>query len=252
MRWFTILMTMTFILGCGLSCNPASRGKSAPEGSGGGGPAEPERYSTMRERMVRTQIEARGIRDPRVLAAMRKVPRHLFIPEELRDGAYEDGPVSIGQGQTISQPYIVALMTELARPGPGDRILEVGTGSGYQAAILGELAGEVDTIEIVEPLGQRAEALLRSFGYANVHCRIGDGYAGWPERAPFDAIVVTAAPGSIPEPLKEQLAVGGRLVIPVGRFDQDLVVVTRTADGFHEISVAPVRFVPMTGEAEKH
>jgi protein-L-isoaspartate(D-aspartate) O-methyltransferase len=255
MRWFAILM-MSVLFGFAVACNPASRGKAAPEGGGPGGgtgtSGDADGYRVLRERMVRTQIQARGIRDPRLLEAMRRVPRHLFIPEHARESAYDDGPVSIGFEQTISQPYIVALMTELVRPGTGDRVLEVGTGSGYQAAILAELVAEVDTIEIVEPLGLRAGALLRELGYANVQCRIGDGYRGWPEKAPFDAIVVTAAPGSIPEPLKQQLAVGGRLVIPVGAMDQDLVLVTRTPDGFREQTIAPVRFVPMTGEAQQH
>jgi protein-L-isoaspartate(D-aspartate) O-methyltransferase len=201
--------------------------------------------------MVTAQIEARGITDPRVLAAMRKVPRHLFIPRSEREQAYNDGPVPIGEGQTISQPYIVALMTELIHPQPGDRVLEIGTGSGYQAAVLAELAAEVYTIEIVEPLGRRAASLLSDLGYANVHCRIGDGYRGWPEKAPFNAVVVTAAPGHIPEPLKQQLAPGGRLVIPVGTAYQELLLITRTDSGFRQEPVTPVRFVPMTGEAER-
>jgi protein-L-isoaspartate(D-aspartate) O-methyltransferase len=186
-----------------------------------------------------------------VLAAMRKVPRHLFVPEDQSAHAYEDRPLPIGEGQTISQPFIVAAMTELAALGPEARVLEIGTGSGYQAALLAELAREVYTIEIVEPLAARAAALLQHLGYANVKTRSGDGYRGWPEAAPFDAIVVTAAPPQIPEPLKQQLKPGGRLVVPVGERMQKLVVVTRTADGFSEQTVFPVRFVPMTGEAQK-
>jgi len=201
--------------------------------------------------MVQEQLEARGIHDPRVLAALRKVPRHLFVPDPQSAHAYEDRPLPIGEGQTISQPFIVAAMTELAAAGPDARVLEIGTGSGYQAAVLAELAREVYTIEIVEPLAARADALLRQLGYANVKTRAGDGYRGWPEAAPFDAIVVTAAPPRIPEPLKQQLKPGGRLVVPVGETMQKLVVVTRTDDGFSERTVLPVRFVPMTGEAQK-
>jgi protein-L-isoaspartate(D-aspartate) O-methyltransferase len=203
--------------------------------------------------MVRDQIEARGIDDERVLAAMRRVPRERFIPADRRDVAYEDHPVPIGHGQTISQPYIVALMSDLARLGPGARVLEIGTGSGYQAAILAEMGAEVWTIEIVDPLSKQATAVLRELGYGpeRVHVRSGDGYRGWPDAAPFDAILVTAAPPSIPEPLKEQLKVGGRLVLPVGRLFQELVVIEREKDGWKKHHVAPVRFVPMIGEVER-
>ncbi|HEX6850555.1 MAG TPA: protein-L-isoaspartate(D-aspartate) O-methyltransferase [Candidatus Polarisedimenticolaceae bacterium] len=204
-----------------------------------------------RERMVDTQIVARGVKDRCVLQAMRTVPRERFVPESQRAFAFADGPLAIGEGQTISQPYIVALMTELARPAPGQKVLEVGTGSGYQAAVLAACFQEVFTIEILPDLGRRAEALLRDLGVSNVRVRIGDGYDGWPEAAPFHAIVVTAAPDTIPKPLLEQLKVGGRLVIPVGVADQELVVVTRTAEGFRRESVIPVRFVPMTGKAER-
>jgi protein-L-isoaspartate(D-aspartate) O-methyltransferase len=204
-----------------------------------------------RDRMVDTQIAARGVKDACVLRAMREVPRERFVPEPLRAVAFADGPLAIGQGQTISQPYIVALMTELARPAPDQRVLEVGTGSGYQAAVLAACFREVYTIEILPELGRRAEALLKQLGIAHVHVRVGDGYDGWPEAAPFDAIVVTAAPDAIPQPLLDQLKVGGRLVIPVGTYDQELVVVTRTTNGFRRESVIPVRFVPMTGKAER-
>jgi protein-L-isoaspartate(D-aspartate) O-methyltransferase len=200
--------------------------------------------------MVARQIEARGILDPAVLAAMRNVPRHRFVPESLRSQAYDDHPVPIGLGQTISQPYIVALMTELARPRAGMKVLEVGTGSGYQAAVLGEIVGSIDTIEILPELGRRAAETLRELGYRNVHVFIGDGFEGRPQDAPFDAIVVTAAPETIPPPLLEQLALGGRLVIPVGSAEQELVVVTRSAEGYRRESVIPVRFVPMTGKAQ--
>ena len=204
-----------------------------------------------RERMVATQIVPRGVKDRCVLEAMRAVPRERFVPSAQRPNAFADAPLPIGEGQTISQPYIVALMTELARPSPGHRVLEVGTGSGYQAAVLAACVGEVYTVEILPGLGRGAEALLKELGVANVRVRIGDGYDGWPEAAPFDSIVVTAAPDAIPQPLLDQLKVGGRLVIPVGTGYQDLLVVTRTADGFRRESVIPVRFVPMTGKAER-
>jgi protein-L-isoaspartate(D-aspartate) O-methyltransferase len=206
---------------------------------------------TARNAMVARQIEARGVRSPAVLQAMRAVPRHEFVPEAVRARAYQDSPLPIGEGQTISQPYIVALMTELAAPRKGARVLEIGTGSGYQAAVLAELGAQVHSIEIVEPLGRQAAETLKRLGYATVKTRIGDGYRGWPQAAPFDAILVTAAPPRIPEPLKQQLAVGGRLVVPVGEDEQELLVLTRTKTGFEERRVLPVRFVPMTGEAQK-
>jgi protein-L-isoaspartate(D-aspartate) O-methyltransferase len=202
--------------------------------------------------MVSEQIEARGVRDARVLAAMRKVPRHRFVPNAERAQAYADRPLPIGHRQTISQPYIVALMSELAGVKPGDTVLKVGTGSGYQAAVLAEMGVKVFSIEIIKPLAKQAKATLDELGYGKrVTVRHGDGYAGWPERAPFDAVVVTAAPPRIPGPLKQQLKVGGRLVIPVGKYFQSLLRVTRTKDGFREESVIPVRFVPMTGKAQE-
>jgi protein-L-isoaspartate(D-aspartate) O-methyltransferase len=202
--------------------------------------------------MVDQQIVARGVRDPAVLAAMRKVPRHEFVPEDLREAAYEDGPLPIGEGQTISQPYIVAYMTEKLELGGGERVLEVGTGSGYQAAVLGELASEVYTIEIVEKLARRAEKDLERLGYENIHVRHGDGYRGWPEKAPFDAIIVTAAPGRVPEPLVEQLAKGGRMILPVGDAYQELILITRDDEGVvRRQRLIGVRFVPMTGEVRE-
>lgn len=212
--------------------------------------AADDAHDVQRKAMVATQIEARGVTDARVLAAMRNVPRHRFVPAELRYTAYSDRPLPIGQRQTISQPYIVALMTELAGPRPEMKVLEVGTGSGYQAAVLAECVGEVYSIEIIPELGRRAKELLDGLGYRNVRTRIGDGYDGWPEAAPFEAIIVTAAPERIPQPLLDQLAPGGRLVVPVGLKSQDLVVVTRTEDGFQRRTVTPVRFVPMTGKAQ--
>ena len=204
-----------------------------------------------REEMVASQIAARGVRDPRTLAALREVPRHLFVPGESRGQAYADHPIPIGHGQTISQPYIVAFMTEAAGLRGGETVLEVGTGSGYQAAVLARIAARVYTIEIVAPLAEASAALLKSLGYANVSVRAGDGYLGWPEAAPFDAILVTAAAPRIPEPLKQQLKDGGRLVLPVGDEWQELVVVTRRGDRFEERRVLPVRFVPMTGKVRQ-
>jgi protein-L-isoaspartate(D-aspartate) O-methyltransferase len=205
--------------------------------------ADPE--TTARERMVAEQIAARGVRDPRVLAAMRRVPRHAFVPEEARPQAYDDTPVRIGHGQTASQPYIVAVMTELAAVGPRSRVLEIGTGSGYQAAVLAELADEVYTIELIGDLADRARRTLTALGYQRVHVRHGDGYRGWPEAAPFGAIVVTAAPPEVPQALLDQLAPGGRLVVPVGEREQELQVHRRTPRGIEVKRVFPVRFVPL-------
>jgi len=216
-------------------------------------PSESASLERDRLQMVSSQIEARGVRDTRVLAAMRRVPRHRFVPESQRAHAYEDRPLPIGVGQTISQPYIVALMSELAALEPGDRVLEIGTGCGYQAAVLAEMGVEVFSIEIIESLAKQATATLRELGYGKrIEIRHGDGYAGWPEHAPFDAILVTAAPPKIPEPLRQQLKRGGRLIIPVGEQFQRLLRVTRTEDGFREESVIPVRFVPMTGKAREN
>lgn len=201
-----------------------------------------------RSAMVAEQIEARGVVDPKVLAAMSKVPRHLFIPESMRELAYEDRPLPIGRDQTISQPYIVALMTELAALDGDARVLEVGTGSGYQAAVLAEIAKQVYSVEIIGDLAATAAAKLARLGYDNVQVRHGDGYAGWAEHAPYDAILVTAAPPEVPEALRQQLAIGGRLVIPVGERNQELRVIVRTETGYEERPALPVRFVPMTDE----
>ena len=214
-------------------------------------PADDE-FTAARHRMVEVQIRPRGVTDPATLAAVESVPRHLFVPESERAKAYEDQPLPIGLNQTISQPYIVALMTSLLKLRPGSRVLEVGTGSGYQAAVLSRIAGDVYSVEILKPLAERARHTLAELGYRNVHLRVGDGYKGWPDAAPFDGIIVTAAPPRIPEPLLEQLKVGGRLVIPVGDAYQDLIVMTKRADGgFDRASVLPVRFVPMTGQAQR-
>ncbi|MBI5070390.1 MAG: protein-L-isoaspartate(D-aspartate) O-methyltransferase [Deltaproteobacteria bacterium] len=219
--------------------------------AGAGPAAAGEAEAAERDRMVARQIAARGVTDPRVLEALRQVERHLFVPEPLRAEAHADRALPLAHGQTISQPYVVGLMTELAALRPTDRVLEVGTGSGYQAAVLSVLVREVYTIEIVEPLALEARERLRRLGHANVFVRAGDGYRGWPEKAPFDAILVTAAPPEIPAPLLEQLAPGGRLVAPVGRERQELVVVTKGERGLTRRAVIPVVFVPMTGEAQE-
>jgi len=198
-----------------------------------------------RRRMVDAQIAARGIRNQAVLDAMSRVPRHLFVPPDLRDRAYDDTPLPIGQGQTISQPYIVAYMTEALALSRDQAVLEIGTGSGYQAAVLAELVREVYTVEILPDLAARARRTLAEAGYRNVQVRSGNGYLGWPERAPFSRIIVTAAPGEIPRALLDQLAVGGRMVLPVGTFFQRMTIVTKTGQGVTETQTIPVRFVPM-------
>lgn len=201
--------------------------------------------------MVDSQIEGRGISDPATLAALRQVPRWEFVPENIQRRAFEDNPLPIGEGQTISQPFIVAYMTEALKLKAEDKVLEVGTGSGYQAAILGVIAREVYTIEIVPSLAEEARETLERLGYGNVHVRAGDGYRGWPEEAPFDAIIVTCAPDHVPQPLLDQLADGGRLVLPLGgRYPQMLRRYTRKGDAFEEEDLEPVLFVPMTGEAQ--
>ena len=222
-------------------------------GSGCGQTAAPVAdYAAKRQRMVKDQMMERGIADERVLAAMRKVPREEFVPEKLRAESYEDHPLPIGYDQTISQPYIVAFMTEQLRPRAEDRVLEIGTGSGYQAAILAELVKDVYSIEIVEPLARTAKAALARLGFKNVHVKAGDGYKGWPEHAPFDAVIVTCAPDHVPQPLVDQLKEGGRMMIPVGsRGSQELYLFEKKAGKMERKSVLPVRFVPMTGEAQK-
>lgn len=202
-------------------------------------------YKVLREEMVRTQIEARGVKDKRVLEVMRKVERQRFVPKASQHLAYIDSPLAIGEGQTISQPYIVALMTELLQLKGNEKVLEIGTGSGYQAAILAELTKEVYTIEILPKLAERAEKLLKELGYTNIKVKCGDGYLGWPEVSPFDGIIVTCAPDKVPEALIEQLAEGGRMIIPVGAVYQELKLLTKIKGKIEEKNIIPVRFVPM-------
>jgi protein-L-isoaspartate(D-aspartate) O-methyltransferase len=216
--------------------------------AGAGCAANENGYAARRAAMAANQIAARGVRDERVLAAMAKVPRHRVVPPELRGEAYADRPLPIGFGQTISQPYIVALMTESLGPAARGKVLEIGTGSGYQAAVLAEIADSVYSIEILPELAERARALLDSLGVRNVRVRAGDGYFGWPEEAPFDAVIVTAAAPRLPEPLVEQLRSGGRIVIPVGGAYQELELHEKTESGTKLVSRVPVRFVPMKGK----
>ena len=210
-----------------------------------------DRWEADRRRMVEQQLRGRDIRDQRVLDAMAKVPRHRFVPAEEQSGAYTDYPLPIGFGQTISQPYIVAFMTEALDLAPEHRVLEIGTGSGYQAAVLAELARDVFTIEIVEALAERSRQLLTEIGYRNIHVRAGNGYAGWPEEAPFDRIIVTAAPDEIPPALVQQLKMDGLIAVPVGVGEQMLQILRRTPTGLAQLKSLPVRFVPMTGKPGK-
>ncbi len=236
-----LLLVLLLVGGCLAGCRTQAPAPAPP-------PAQVRpRAESPREYMVSTQIRDRGVKDQRVLAAMAKVPREEFVPADQRPHAYEDRPLPIGEDQTISQPYIVALMTELLELKRGDKVLEIGTGSGYQAAILAELTPNVYTIEILPKLAQRAEQTLRRLGYTTVKVKTGDGYLGWPEHAPFDAIIVTCAPEQVPEPLQQQLAEGGRMVIPVGPqgVSQTLYVLTKRAGKLEQRSVIPVRFVPM-------
>ena len=241
MRWLPLIA-----VACLAACQ-----EDGPVGKGEGA-AQPDSYLEQRNTMVERQLRARDVDDPRVLEAMRRVPRHELVPRHLRDEAYADHPLPIGHDQTISQPYIVAFMTQVLEPRPGDRVLEIGTGSGYQAAVLAELVAEVYTIEIVAPLGERARSDLERLGYDNVHVRIGDGYAGWPEHAPFDAIIVTCAPEDVPQPLVDQLRDGGRMIIPVGnqRHGQELYLLEKRDGEVVRRAILPVRFVPMTGTAQ--
>lgn len=208
-------------------------------------------YTKARHQMVESQIRRRGILNFDVLKILRNVPRHEFVPLHYQRYSYDDYPLPIGEGQTISQPYIVALMTELINPKPTDRILEIGTGSGYQAAILAELVDTVYTIEIVPELAKSAKDTFKRLDYSNIIIKVGDGYLGWPEEAPFDGIIVTAAPPALPQPLIKQLKIGGKLVIPVGDVYQELKVYTKTKKGINTKNIIPVKFVPMTGRAQE-
>src|SRR6266403_6025547 len=229
-----LILAVVGATGCGQTASPVSD------------------FAAERQRMVQQQLMPRGIHEERVLAAMAKVPREEFVPADERAGAYTDHPLPIGYDQTISQPYIVAFMTEQLHSKPSDRVLEIGTGSGYQAAILAELVAVVYTIEIAEPLARNAEATLVRLGYKNVRMKVGDGYKGWPENAPFYAITVTCAPDRVPRPLTDQLKEGGRMIIPVGdRFAQELYLLEKKNGQLKESAGLPVRFVPMTGEAAK-
>jgi protein-L-isoaspartate(D-aspartate) O-methyltransferase len=205
-------------------------------------------YEKMRLNMVKGQIERRGIEDEKVLNAMREVLRHEFVPDYLKKYAYADEPLPIGEDQTISQPYIVAYMTENLQLDHKDKVLEIGTGSGYQAAVLAEIVDTVYTIEIVDVLAKRAQNTLQRLGYDNVYVKVGDGYKGWPENAPFDAIIITAAPTKIPQPLLEQLKIGGYMILPLGDYSQELVLLEKKNKGYEQKKLLPVRFVPMTGE----
>lgn len=239
---FPIFWLILLFLLVGLpSCAASLQGQDAPP------TADP--FVSQRQYMVERQIRARGIREPAVLAAMSAVPRHRFVESSLAQLAYEDYPLPIGHDQTISQPYIVAYMSEAAAISPEEKVLEIGTGSGYQAAVLGKLAKEVYTVEIIPQLAERARRTLQALGYTNVYVKAGDGYQGWAEHAPYDAILVTAAPERIPEPLIEQLAIGGKLVIPVGKWYQEIVVLTKTQEGIREERTIAVRFVPLRRQA---
>jgi protein-L-isoaspartate(D-aspartate) O-methyltransferase len=210
-----------------------------------------DRYEQMRNNMVEKQIKARGVKSGRLLKAMKKIPRHLFVPENVKDLAYIDEPLPIGSGQTISQPYIVAYMTEQLSLKGKEKVLEIGTGSGYQAAVLAELCDSVFTIEIIPELSKNAQKVLEKLKYKNIHYKIGNGYYGWPEKAPFDGIIVTAAPQKIPEILIDQLKVGGRMIIPVGNFFQELYLIIKTKDSYKKQTKLPVRFVPLIEEPRK-
>ena len=241
------------LLAVGFSLLLATSCRRTGQATSGVTPGPIEDAARLRSQMVETQIVARGVRDPRVLAAMRDVPRHEFVDASQREHAYDDGPVAIGGSrQTVSQPYIVALMTELLELGPNETVLEIGTGSGYQSAVLARVAAHVYSIEIIPDLARASEERLTRLGYRNVTVREGDGYRGWPEHAPFDGIIVTAAPERIPQPLLDQLGPNGRMVIPVGGFFQELKIFKKDANGrVTEKDIIPVRFVPMTGEIEK-
>jgi len=249
LKYAALIMLYTLAAGLG-GCSTNWLTVNSKEPQKNSAPEAPD-YSLARERMVREQLEARDIKDPRVLAAMRKVPRHQFVPASLVGSAYDDGALPLTLGQTISQPYIVGYMTQALQLKGTERVLEIGTGSGYQAAVLAEIVPEVYTIEILPELAANARKMLDVLGHKNIYIRTGDGYMGWPEFAPFDAIIVTAAPEHIPQPLVDQLKPGGRMIIPVGRIEQKLLLVEKGKSGTMSRSTIPVRFVPMTGKAQQ-
>ena len=239
------------LLGSGLNgCRKEDGRLERQTGAASAAAQQRDQYRLARQHMVEAHLRSRDIVDPTVLQVMAKVPRHLYVPGRNRSDAYRDHPLPIGKGQTISQPYIVAYMTQALELDSTDRVLEIGTGSGYQAAVLAEIATQVFTIEIIPSLAENARSLLAEIGYDNVHVRSGDGYFGWPEAAPFDAIIVTAAPPRVPQALVDQLADGAHLVIPVGEQFQELIRITRERDVIRKERMLPVRFVPMTGEAQ--
>lgn len=251
MLTYSVAAAVLFTVACG-----APREQARPEaGAPGAGSVrvgvEQADWDAQRRRMVDQQVQERGVASQRVLEAMRRVPRHRFVPEAVRSQAYEDHPLPIGFEQTISQPYIVGFMTDALQVEPGHKVLEIGTGSGYQAAILAELAREVYTMEIIPALAERGRSILAELGYRNIHVRAGNGYLGWPDAAPFDRIIVTAAPDAVPPALIAQLKVGGVMAIPVGKFDQELRILQRTATGMETLATLPVRFVPMTGKPKR-
>jgi protein-L-isoaspartate(D-aspartate) O-methyltransferase len=230
--------------GCSTNWHPVD-----PTGSQESMASNTAKFERLRQRMIREQLQMRNIKDLHVLAAMNKVPRHEFVPFDYRESAYDDCALPLKMGQTVSQPYIVAFMTQALELQGTERVLEIGTGSGYQAAVLAEIVTEVYTIEILPQLHEQAAALLAKLGFRNIHLRTGDGYMGWPEHAPFDRIIVTAAPEYVPQPLIDQLKEGGRLIVPLGKINQDLVIIKKEKAGITRQTTIPVRFVPMTGEA---
>jgi protein-L-isoaspartate(D-aspartate) O-methyltransferase len=249
-KFIVVLLVNPWLLSCNGGCSTnwfptAQKGQSGPPQTDGAD------FIRLRERMVRDQLRSRDITDPRVLAAMQKVPRQEFVPGEFVNSAYDDGALPLGMGQTISQPYIVAYMTQALELHGKEHVLEIGTGSGYQAAVLAEIAADIYTIEIIPQLQDRARAILDKLGYRNIHFRVGDGYLGWPEHAPFDRIIVTAAPENVPQPLLDQLSEGGRLIIPIGALNQELVIYQKENSKIKHYSTIPVRFVPMTGKAQE-
>lgn len=234
-RWLKVLLALLLVV-------------AGVAGGAGVRPLDAEDLWSAQRRSMVDDLRQRGIKEPAVLEAMGKVPRHLFVPDSVRSQAYQDQPLALGAGRSIYQPYVVALMTSLLHLDKGDKVLEVGTGTGYHAAVLSRIAREVYSIEIVGPVATQASQRLRTLGYNNIEVRVGDGYQGWADKGPFDAILISAAPPHIPKPLIDQLRVGGRMVVPLGGVLQDLLVITKTEDGLERRTVIPVRLTPMTGK----